>query len=76
MRYSEIAGGINVIISNEEYEVLKKVKECKKLYKSSIDSVRDKELARQLVMKGVLNRHKDDKGLYFVHNSNDGIWRI
>ena len=67
MRYVETTAGLRVPVSGEEQEIFDKAGD--KLYKKSLDE-REKEVARKMVSRGVLNRRQDEDGsLYFVKNS-------
>jgi hypothetical protein len=67
MRYVETTAGLRVPVSGEEQEIFDKAGD--KLYKKTLDE-REKEVARKMVSRGVLNRRQDDDGsLYFVKNS-------
>lgn len=65
MRYIDITSGVRVPISGEEQEIFDKAKE--KLYKVSLDE-RDQEVARKMVSRGLINRRKDDSGIFFIQN--------
>lgn len=65
MRIVEIMGGIKTPITNEESEVLDKIKDNESIDKSDLTE-REIILANQLVIKNVLyRRHKDGKIEYF-----------
>lgn len=69
MKFIEIAGSILQPISNEENILLEKVKEYQKpLPKEQLDE-REKEVARQLVNRGILTRIRNQDKLYFIPNS-------
>lgn len=75
MRFIEIRGSIRVPVSNEEMLVVERVKQRDEpLPKKSLD-LREKELARQLVNKGVLDRVLIDEQICFVYNDTDDLWR-
>lgn len=75
MKIIEIAGGINVTLSNEENVLLDKIKEKEKIFKNTL-SEREKEIARILVNKGVIKRFKDNKKIFFIYNKLEKVWRI
>jgi hypothetical protein len=64
--YAETTAGIRVPISSEEQEVLSRCGEP--FYKSNMDD-REQEVARRMVSRGVLHRHKDGEGIYFVQDN-------
>lgn len=55
MRYHEISGGIQIVVTNSEKGTLKKIASGKKL------SPQDKQIADRLVSKGVVDRNSDNK---------------
>jgi hypothetical protein len=76
MRYFEIAGGLRMPINEEEQEVLTLIQESEHETEDSNLNVRQQELARQMVSRGLLNRlHKDGK-IYYEPNGLPDIWRI
>lgn len=60
--------GVALPASGEEMDILNKFEG--KLYNQSLDE-RDREVARKMVSKGLLNRRKDDKGIYFLKNDTE-----
>ncbi len=66
MRYVDTTSGVQIPISGEEQQIYDRVPQSGKdnLYKSSLDE-REREVARKMVSRGVLNRRKDDTGIYF-----------
>lgn len=75
MKFIEIRGSVRVPVSNEELLVLERVKQSDEpLPKARLD-IREKELARQLVHKGVLDRVMIDEQICFVYNDTDDLWR-
>jgi len=74
MKYKEIVGNLRIYISNEEDALISKIEENQFITKSSLDE-REKELARLLVSKGVLNRVKRDETTTYVVNSSQDIIR-
>jgi hypothetical protein len=76
MRYFEIAGGLRMPINEEEQEVLTLIQESEHETEDSNLDERQRELARQMVSRGLLNRlHKDGK-IYYEPNGLPDIWRI
>jgi len=59
MRYIEINGGINVPLNEEEDILVNKIKEETKLTKESLGE-REREVARRLVSRGILEHEKID----------------
>lgn len=73
MRYFEIMNGIRVPISQEEQDVLDKAKATV----SARDlNEREREIARRMVSRGVLNRIDDGEKVYFEPNDMSRIWRF
>ncbi len=70
----DILGGIRLAISEEEYLVLDQIKEKEKIYKKNLEE-RDQQLAHNMVTRGVLNRFKDDKGIYYIFNELQDVRR-
>ena len=70
MRSILTSGGIATFISTQEYTFLESLDDV--AYKSKM-SVQEAELARRLNSRGVLQRFKNDKGIYYVLNQNRGI---
>lgn len=65
MRLAKNEFGISVMVSNEEYRVLRKIKS---LGKVKIDRVPDyyQELSDKLVSRGVLNKEEIDGEEYYI----------
>ncbi len=64
------------MMSDEETDIMNKFVESDKLRKSALKDEREQEVARNMVSRGLLNRQKDDDGIYFVVNDNKGAWRF
>lgn len=65
--------GIRVPISQEEQDVLDKAKATV----SARDlNEREREIARRMVSRGVLNRIDDGEKVYFEPNDMSRIWRF
>jgi stalled ribosome alternative rescue factor ArfA len=64
--YAETTSGINIAVSSEENDILKMC--AQPVYKKNMDD-REQEVARRMVSRGVLHRHKDDEGIYFVRDN-------
>lgn len=65
MRLAKNEFGISVMVSNEEYRILRKIKSMGKV---KVDLVPDyyQELSDKLVSRGVLNRVEIDDEEYYV----------
>lgn len=75
MRWVDIAGGIRITLSNEENDLVEKTRKNKKVKKQDLDE-REKEIARKLVSKGVLNRTTEKDKIFFVFNKlQENFWR-
>lgn len=73
MKFIEIHGSLLLPVSNEENLLLEKVKgSLMPLTKESL-SLREKEVARHLVHKGILTRVKMNNKLCFIANHLDEI---
>ena len=75
MRFLEIRGSIRVPVSNEEMTVADRIKEHDTPFPRGRLNLRERELARQLVNKGVLDRVLIDEQVHFVYNETDDLWR-
>lgn len=65
MKIVELLGGLNVAITNEEAELLRKIGEDKSIVKLDL-SEREQLIANSLVNKNVLSRRKNEQnGLYY-----------
>ncbi len=68
MRFIEIAGNLQIGISNEELVLLEKVKGAKSfLYKHQLDE-REQEVARNMVHRGILTRSLIDGNICFIYD--------
>lgn len=74
MRFIEINGNMRVPISNEESLILEQVIHHDGPIPRGKLSVRERELARMLVQRGVLNRVMIDEKVHFIYNDLDP-WR-
>ena len=72
MRYFEISSGFRVPMSNEEREIMSKVG-IKGIREDEIIDEREQEVARMMMMRGLLNkkRDKDGKLVYRQNSVND-----
>lgn len=65
MRTVITKGGIQTFVSGAEYTFLEKFEKNPQLYKEKLNE-RDAEVARLLTSRGILNRLKDDNGIYYI----------
>ena len=65
---SDTTSGVPIPVFGEDLSVIKKIKSSPR--KSDMDD-REQEIARKLVSRGVLNRKKDNNGIYFEINNID-----
>lgn len=65
MRSVGTQNGYSVIVSNEEYRLIKKIDANIKVPASSLQEYYQ-ELADKLVSRGVLNREENDDEVYYV----------
>ena len=70
----DIFGGMRLAISEEEYLIVEQIKQEERLYKDALEE-RFRTLASDMVSRGVLNRHKDDKGIFYTFNGLEDIGR-
>jgi hypothetical protein len=63
-------------VSNEENLLLAKISEHKGLLPKSCLSLREKQIAKNLVARGVLTRLKRDDKLYYSFEDPSDQWRI
>jgi len=76
MKFVEINGGWLQPVSNEENVIIEKVRgHGSPLPKSLLDH-REKEVARNLVKRGLLTRIVSEDKLFFVVNDLEEIWGI
>ncbi len=74
MKMVDILGGMRLAISEEEYLIVEQIKQKEKVYKRQLEE-RDRQLAHDMVRRGVLNRFKDDKGIYYIFNALQDLRR-
>jgi len=75
MRYFEVAGGIDIVITEEEDSLVNKIKESSSVRRSKLNE-RDRIVAQRLVSRGVLNRKDIDEDAEYSVNSLNKVWRI
>jgi hypothetical protein len=68
MRFLEIQGGLRVPISNDEQVVLQIIRDHRDPFPKSKLNIREKELARNLVHKGFVDRVLIENKIYFIYN--------
>lgn len=76
MRFREIRGGIRIPVSTEEQGLIDLIEsqEGQFIKRSELDE-RQKEVARKMVSRGVLERTQQDGSLYYVVSKLDDLWR-
>lgn len=67
MRWYEIAGGINIGISNEEQKIVDKISRNNYIFTEDLDD-RECKIAKNLVHKGVLVRQTKEGRRVYVAN--------
>lgn len=75
MRFLDIRGNIRVPVSNEESIIVEMVKGNDSPFPGSKFNIREKELARNLVHRGVLDRVLIDDKTHYVYNDLEDFWR-
>ena len=73
MRFFEISSGFRVPVDQEEQSILDKAGED--LFDSTLDE-REQEVARKMVSRGLLTRHKGKKGTFYRANNAADLWRF
>lgn len=74
MRYFEIQSGIRLPASNEETELIEKVQENGHILNEDLN-IREQEVARKLVSRGLLERKFIDHKMVFSFNGLDELYR-
>lgn len=75
MRFREIRGGIQVPVSNEEQELLERIEKSSGTLRKDLNE-RERELARLMVSRGVLNRVRDqEQQVRYLINDLEDLWR-
>ena len=75
MRFIEIRGGLSVPVSSEENEILERIEAHEGMVDRTSLSERERELARKMVSRGVLNRTKTDGEIFYLRNDLEDLWR-
>lgn len=74
MRFVDISSGLRIPISNEEHKLCKMIQSHSKPYPKSKLDIREREVARQLVHKGLIQRILIDGKTHFIYNQVED-WR-
>jgi hypothetical protein len=76
MRFREIRGGIQIPVSSEEQDLIDLIEsqEGNVIKRKELDE-RQREVARKMVSRGVLERTQRDGSLYYVVSKLDDLWR-
>ena len=74
MKTREIGGGLRVIVSEEEENLIKKIEKNKFCLKEILDE-REKQLAFELTSKGILLRKKKDNKIGYKFNNVVDLYR-
>lgn len=61
-------------VNEEEQALLDRAGEKNSVHRSQL-SEREQEVARLMVSRGLLNRGKDDDGIYYTPNTAADLWR-
>ncbi len=72
MKYVEILGGIQTLISNEENEIMNRIQENGYLLRKKLNE-RQVEHCNNLVKRGVLVRRLNKDGFIYFKEVNDGL---
>lgn len=75
MRFIDIRGNLRVPVSNEEGLVVEQIRRNGSPLPRGKLNIRERELARLLVQKGVLDRVMIDEKIHFIYNDLDDLWR-
>ena len=70
MKYTEILGGIQTWVNNEENELVEAVQKNGRLRHKDLDE-RQLEHCNNLVKRGILMRQEDQDGRYFKEVNDD-----
>ena len=76
MRFREIRGGLQIPVSIEEQDLIDLIEsqEGNFIKRQELDE-RQREVARKMVSRGVLERTQRDGSLYYVVSKLDDLWR-
>lgn len=70
MRFHEIFGGIHISVSNEEQELMDLIESQEGLVNRADLEERQRELARKMVSRGVLDRVQREGSLHYRISGN------
>ena len=73
MRFYEISSGVRLPVNEEEQAILDRAIQGQ--LNRGNPSEREQEVARLMVTRGLLNRKRDDDGVYYTPNSVLDLWR-
>jgi hypothetical protein len=75
MRFREIRGGIQIPVSSEEQSLIDLIEsqEGNFIKRKELDE-RQREVARKMVSRGVLDRTQREGSLYYVVSKLDDLW--
>lgn len=75
MRYYEITSGMRLPISSEERILIDQVEKDGHVFRDDLEQ-RQQEIARQMVIRGILLRSRKDGKVVFMTNSDPTIRRF
>lgn len=75
MRFFEVSSGLRVPVSEEEQELLNLIIEKQKVPAAKLDE-RQREVARLMTSRGLLNRLLDDREVQYEPNGLLDLWRF
>lgn len=75
MRYYEITSGMRIPVSSEESDILSMIEDAGHIFRETLDD-RQKEVARQMVTRGILIRSRKDNKAVFSANSDPTLRRF
>lgn len=76
MKFIEVCGGFLQPVSNEENIIVERVRGYGKPLPKSVLNERERELARNLVKRGLLTRAMIENKLCFIVNDIEEIWGL
>ena len=75
MKIHQIKGGFAIAVSNDEDEIIKRIKKYGET-KRNVFSEFEQELIETLIRKGVINKKKKDTNeIVLYYNGLEDIWR-
>lgn len=76
MRFREFNGGLMLPVSLEEQAILDKIDESElHMIDRTKLSIREQEVARKMVSRGLLARRKVDETVNYIINNPKDLWR-